>query len=101
MACRRPMDPTARSRLKVTMVRIWPMVVAATSKLRKKKTKEINKLETNARLLRRLHRLHPLGIKVRHQCKYREHPTLYKNSLLFSSVGHCQLRTYFVSQQNK
>jgi hypothetical protein len=87
-----PMDPTARrrpmvtmagSRAMVTTVRMWPMVIAAISKPRKKNCrdykkinkqdyKEINKQATNARLLRLLHILHPLGIKVRHQCKYRE-----------------------------
>ena len=39
-ARRRPMDPTARSRVKVTTVHIWPMVVAATSKPGKKKTRK-------------------------------------------------------------
>ena len=100
-AHKRPMDPTACSGVKVTTVCIWPMVVAATSKPRKRKTREINKPETNARLLRQLHRLHPLSIKDRHQCKYREHPTLYKNGLLFSSAGGCTLRINFVLHQNK
>ena len=38
--------------------------------------KEINKQATNARLSRLLHILHPLGIKVRHQCKYREQSSI-------------------------
>ena len=36
MVHRRPMDPTARRRLIVTMARMWPMVIAATRKPRKK-----------------------------------------------------------------
>ena len=39
-ARRRPMDPMARSRVKVTMVCMWPMVVVATSKPGKKKTRK-------------------------------------------------------------
>ena len=67
----------------------------------KQDNKEINMHATNARPLRLLHILHPLGIKDRHQCKYREHPTLYKNGLLFSLAGGRMSRTNFVSHQNK
>ena len=38
----------------------------------KQDNKEINKQAIHASLLPLLHILHPLGIKVRHQCKYRE-----------------------------
>ena len=42
----------------------------------KQDNKEINKQAINASLLPLLHILHPLGIKVRHQCKYREQSSI-------------------------
>ena len=42
----------------------------------KQDNKEINKQATNTSLLQLLHILHPLGIKVRHQCKYREQSSI-------------------------
>ena len=43
----------------------------------KQDKKEINKQAINASLLLLLHILHPLGIKVNHQCKYREQSRYY------------------------
>ena len=56
---------------------LWPLAnrqkrTALTTRKQINKTTEINKQVTYARLSRLLHILHPLGIKVRHQCKYRE-----------------------------
>ena len=101
---RRPIVSTARRRPTVSTVHrcsvttvnispwlLWPsfkkLVVAATSKPQKKNctdykqtnkqdNKEINKQATYTRLSRLLHILHPLGIKVRHQCKYREQSSI-------------------------
>ena len=42
----------------------------------KQDNKEINKKATYARLSRLLHILHPLGVKVHHQCKYREQSSI-------------------------
>ena len=95
-ARRRPTVSMAHRRPSVTTVNISPWllwlsfkkeVIAATSKPWKKNcndykqtnkqdNKEINKQATNARLSRLLHILHPLGIKVRHQCKYREQSSI-------------------------
>ena len=108
-ARRRPMDPTARRRPMVTTVCVlpwwlWPsyqkQVIMATRKTRKKNcsdykqttkqdNKEINKQATNARLLRLLHILHPLGIKVRHQCKYREQSSIL-HTLSVKIVHRCK-----------
>ena len=48
----------------------------------KQDNKEINKQAINASLLPLLHILHPPGIKVRHQCKYRE------QSSILHTLGH-------------
>src|SRR5215216_4690308 len=68
---------------------LWPLekhrkrTAVTTSK---QNNKEINKQATNARLLRLLHILHPLGIKVRHQCKYREQSSILHT--LAVKIGH-------------
>ena len=70
---------------------LWPSFkkyfIVATRKPRKKNcsdynqtnkqdNKETNKKQHYSRLLRLLHILHPLGIKVSHQCKYREQSSI-------------------------
>src|SRR3989337_2189286 len=83
------------------------MVIVATRKTRKnncsdyKQTtkqdnKEINKQATNASLLQLLHILHPLGIKVRHQYKYREQSSILHT--LAVKIGH---QCKYTRQQNK
>ena len=52
----------------------------------KQDNKEINKQAINASLLPLLHILHPLGIKVRHQCKYREQSSTLHT--LAVKIGH-------------
>ena len=52
----------------------------------KQDNKEINKQAINASLLALLHILHPLGIKVRHQCKYREQSSTLHT--LAIKIGH-------------
>ena len=90
----------------VTTVRVlprlfWPSyqkkAIVATRKKQKKNcsdykqttkqdNKEINKQAINASLLPLLHILHPLGIKVRHQCKYREQSSTLHT--LAVKIGH-------------
>ena len=52
----------------------------------KQDNKEINKQAINASLLPLLHILDPLGIKVRHQCKYREQSNILHT--LAVKIGH-------------
>ena len=83
-ARRRPSVSTARRRPSVTTVNISPWLLWPSFKknctdykqTNKQDNKEVNKQATYARLSRLLHILHPLGIKVRHQCKYREQSSI-------------------------
>ena len=83
-ARRRPTVSMARRRPSVTTVNISPWLLWPSFKkncidykqTNKQDNKEINKQATYARLSRLLHILHPLGIKVRHQCKYREQSSI-------------------------
>lgn len=52
----------------------------------KQDNKEINKQAINASLLPLLHILHPLGIEVHHQCKYREQSSTLHT--LAVKIGH-------------
>src|SRR3989337_373860 len=68
---------------------LWPLekhrkrTAVTTSK---QLNKTINKQAINASLLPLLHILHPLGIKVRHQCKYREQSSILH--ILAVKIGH-------------
>ena len=83
-ACRRPTVSMSHRRPSVTTVNISPWLLWPSFKknctdykqTNKQDNKEINKQATYARLSRLLHILHPLGIKVRHQCKYREQSSI-------------------------
>ena len=65
-------------------------------KTNKQDYKKINKQANNATIVRQLHKLHPLGIKVRHQCKYREQSSILHT--LGVKVGH---QWKYTPQQNK
>ena len=59
---------------------LWPLEkhekIADYKQTTRQDNKELNKQATNASLLQLLHVLHPLGIKVHHQCKYREQSSI-------------------------
>ena len=67
----------------------------------KQDNKEINKQAIKASLLPLLHILHPLGIKVCHQCKYREQSSISYTLVVKVGILHKQTNKQTNKHTNK